>query len=87
MKNLEKILKALANRKRLDILKILKTHPELSVGEIADKINLSFRSTSRHLNILYHAELIEQERRGNLVECRIATPIPKILIKLFPLMF
>lgn len=85
MKELEKVLKALANERRLKILKILKKEPELSVGEIAEEIGLSFRSTSRHLTLLYRAGILEQERKANLVEYNIAKPLPPVLGKIFPL--
>lgn len=64
MKDLEKILKALANKRRLAIVKFLKENREASVGEIADRIKLSFKSTSRHLAILSSADIIEKEQRS-----------------------
>ena len=85
MKDLEKVLKALANERRLKIIKILKRSSELSVGEIAEEIGLSFRSTSRHLTLLYRAGVLEQERRANLVEYKITKPLPPVLGKIFPL--
>ena len=85
MKDLEKVLKALANERRLKIIKILKRSPELSVGEVAEEIGLSFRSTSRHLTLLYRAGVLEQERRANLVEYKIASPVPQVLGKIFSL--
>lgn len=62
MKDLEKIIKALANRRRLAILKFLKQQRQASVGDIADSIHLSFKATSKHLNILHHADLIDKEQ-------------------------
>ncbi len=67
MKHHEKILKALANRRRLEIIKYLKENKEASVGEIANHIKLSFKSTSRHLSILLGADILEKEQRGLLV--------------------
>ena len=64
MKELEKTLKALANRRRLAIIKYLKENREKSVSEIAEAIHLSFRSTSRHLSILTGANIIEKEQKG-----------------------
>lgn len=84
MKELEKVLKALANERRLKILKILKKNSELSVGEVAEEIGLSFRSTSRHLTLLYRVGVLEQERRANLVEHKIANPVLPVLGKIFP---
>ena len=53
IKELERILKALANKRRLSILIYLKRHPEATVGEIASSIRLSLTSTSKHLSILH----------------------------------
>ncbi len=74
MKNLERTLKALANKRRLEILKALKKAPgdELSVGESAEKINLSFKATSRHLKLLTDADILEKEQRGLQVFYRLA---------------
>ena len=64
MKELEKVLKALANKRRLAILKHLKHNREASVGEIARSINLSFKATSKHLAILTALDIIEKEQRS-----------------------
>lgn len=67
MREFEKILKALANKRRLLIIKFLKERKEASVGQIADAINLSFRSTSKHLSILLAVDIVEREQRNLLV--------------------
>lgn len=72
MKDLEKILKATANKRRLSILKLLKQHTELSVGELAEKINLSLKSTSRHLSVLTSANILEKDQRSLQVFHRLA---------------
>ena len=64
MKRHEKILKALANRRRLEIVKYIKQKKEASVGNIAEHIKLSFKSTSRHLAVLAGADLVEKEQRN-----------------------
>lgn len=73
MKNLERVLKALANKRRLEIIKSLKKEVgyELSVGEIAEKIKLSFKATSRHLRILSEADILEKDQRNIQVFYRI----------------
>ena len=63
-RELEKQLKALANRRRLAILKYLKNNKEVAVGEIAHKINLSFKSTSKHLALLAALDIVEREQRS-----------------------
>lgn len=69
MKELEKNLKALANRRRLAILKFLKYRQnpfDASVGIIAEHIKLSFKATSRHLAILKAQDIVEVSRQENL---------------------
>lgn len=63
MKDLEKILKALANKRRLTILKYLKEKEKANVSSIAKEIKLSFKATSRHLNILFAAEILDKEQQ------------------------
>lgn len=72
MKKLERTLKALANGRRLNILKYLKKEKEMSVGDISDKINLSFKSTSKHLSILFSADIVEKEQINLQVFYRIS---------------
>ena len=64
MRHHEKILKALANKRRLEIVKYLKTKREANVGDIAEHLKLSFKSTSRHLAILLGADILEKEQRN-----------------------
>ena len=62
MKELEKVLKAFANGRRLAIVKYLKQRPKATVGEIARAIRLSFKSTSRHLTLLAFVEVVERNQ-------------------------
>ena len=64
MKNLEKILKVFANRRRLAILAYLKKHKEATVGDIANEIHLSFKATSKHLGILAAQDILEKDQRS-----------------------
>jgi DNA-binding transcriptional ArsR family regulator len=72
MKKIEKILKALANGRRLAITKYLKNYKEASVGEIAEAINLSFKATSKHLRILAAADLVDKEQKRFRIFYRLA---------------
>lgn len=58
----EKIYKAFANKRRLLIIKFLYKNPKSSVGDIAEEINLSFKSTSRHLQVLKNVDVVESEQ-------------------------
>lgn len=72
MKDLEKIMKAFANRRRLAILKYLKKKGEAPVSEIAGEINLSFKATSKHLGILAAADILEKEQRSLMMFYKIS---------------
>lgn len=64
MKELEKIYKALANRRRLEIIKYLKKQKEASVWQLSEHLKLSFKSTSRHLAVLRSVDILEKEQRS-----------------------
>lgn len=78
MKNYEKTLKALANRRRLEIIKYLKAKKEASVGEIAGHIKLSFKSTSKHLAVLYGASIVDKEQKNLSMFYSVADPLLKL---------
>ena len=63
-KELEKILKAFSNRRRILMLKILKKRNKISMGNMASQIKLSFRSTSKHFSILYTVGIVDREQHG-----------------------
>lgn len=58
----EKIFKALANRRRLKIIKYLNNNKRASVTELAGHLKLSFKSTSKHLSVLKNADIVETEQ-------------------------
>lgn len=64
---LEKMLKALANRNRLSIVSSLKQKKLQTVGEIAQEIELSFKGTSQHLQVLEAANIVNHRKEGNFV--------------------
>ncbi len=76
MKEVEKKLKAVANLRRLQILKYLKQEREATVQDIAGEIHLSFKATSRHLRTLFLADLLEKEQRSIYVYYRLAKEMP-----------
>lgn len=62
MDKMEKVLKALANKRRLHILKILHNSNKASVGNLSKQLKLSFKSTSKHLGLLRSAGLVDREQ-------------------------
>ncbi|MDP2924138.1 MAG: metalloregulator ArsR/SmtB family transcription factor [Candidatus Omnitrophota bacterium] len=78
-----KLFKVLANPRRLKIMEILLTKERLSVSAISHQIDLSFKSTSRHLCLLENAGLIERTQEGLFAFYKIRkdlkTPFKKLL--------
>lgn len=64
MKELERPLKAMANRRRLAILRFLKQRRKATVRDISEAIKLSFTATSKHLGKLAAADIVEREQIG-----------------------
>jgi DNA-binding transcriptional ArsR family regulator len=78
-KEMERLLKALANGRRLLIISYLKKVREANVSEIAEEIRLSLKSTSRHLYVLFSADLVERNQRGLEVYYKLSNGIPRII--------
>ena len=78
VREVEKINKALANRRRLSILKYLRRVGHANVGDIAKEIALSFAATSRHLRILSLANVVESEQAGLTVGYYLKDPVHTI---------
>ena len=82
LKNLSRKFRALGNERRLKIAKELLRHKRLTVGEISNSINLSFRSTSRHLKVLEAAGLIGWEQVSKNIYYSISPEAPKEFLNL-----
>jgi len=79
MKQLEKIFKGLANRRRLAIIKLLSGKKEMAVADIAERINLSFTATSKHLGILRQLDILDRRQESLTVYYRLADPLPFVV--------
>jgi DNA-binding transcriptional ArsR family regulator len=75
-KELERTLKAFANRRRIAIVRLLKKQKEATVGEIAREIKLSFKSTSNHLGVLAGAGIVDKDQRSTLMFYHLAHDLP-----------
>ena len=62
MKDLEKIFKALSNRRRLQIIKLLSSNKWFDVTDISREIGLSVKATSQHLLVLFRAGILENKK-------------------------
>ena len=48
-KKIERIVKGVANHRRLQILELIEKEPELSVQEISEKLKSEFKNISAHI--------------------------------------
>lgn len=71
-KELEKVLKAFANKRRIEIIRYIRMKRKATVGEIADEVNLSFKGVSKNLRVLYSAGILEREQNGLQVTYQIS---------------
>ncbi len=78
MKDYEKILKALTNRRRLQIIKYLKDKKFATVTMMAEHLKLSFKSTSKHLALMFGAGIVDKEHKNLSMFYSVADPLPKI---------
>lgn len=62
-RELERLLKAIANKKRIAIMRHLKGGAT-TVGEIAKAIKLSIKATSHHMQLLSGAGYVTSEQEG-----------------------
>ena len=57
-RELERIIKGIANHRRIQILSLLAQKPELSVLEISDELKSDFKNISAHINKMTVAGLV-----------------------------
>ncbi len=63
---MEEILKALADKNRIEILKLLRKK-SLSVGEMLENFDITNASLSHHLDILKRVNLVTSKREGQFI--------------------
>ncbi|MDP7247398.1 MAG: metalloregulator ArsR/SmtB family transcription factor [Candidatus Peribacteraceae bacterium] len=78
---LDRQLKALANRRRLDVLAFLKKNHSAYVGEITKEIGISMQALSKHLKQLADANIVTSKKRGLYVTYRLFVPQSSIVRK------
>lgn len=66
---LEKVTRALADKVRLNIVRILANSQEVNVTDLSQKLLISQPLVSWHLSILRRNGLVRTRRKGRLVYC------------------
>lgn len=68
MKRWTQIFKALANINRVNIVSLLAKNDRMNVTEIAEKLDISLKATSKHLIILHNLDVLSCKGKNNRVE-------------------
>lgn len=79
-RSLEKIVRGFSNHRRIQLLALLAEKPNLSVFEIADELNVNFKTISDHLRRLLNVGLVEKKNKGNMV-CNKLTDLGNSILK------
>lgn len=63
-RNIERLIKGVANHNRLRILELLENESELSVTDISDKLRMGYENTSDHIRKMAIAGLLMKRNDG-----------------------
>ncbi len=64
---IDKIIKAFANKSRLNIIEFLDKNPESTLSDISDKLRIEIKNCSAHIAKLSVAGLLVKKYQGNSV--------------------
>jgi DNA-binding transcriptional ArsR family regulator len=75
VKKTEKTIKAFSNISRLKILQHLKKKKSASVIDITEATEFSYKAVSKHLIILFQADILDRKQKMYEMHYRIAKPL------------
>ncbi len=76
LRDLEGTLKAMAHRRRLMILGVLRRSGQIHVGALAEELRLPLKTVSRNLRLLERARLVLSDQHGVYVYYRLNPDAP-----------
>ena len=66
-RRLERIVKGFANHRRIQIMELLESNPELSLQNVSVKLKVNIKTVSEHIRRLAISGLVLKRNRGNNV--------------------
>ncbi|HBB76728.1 MAG: hypothetical protein A2186_01025 [Candidatus Levybacteria bacterium RIFOXYA1_FULL_41_10] len=63
-RKMERIVKGFSNHRRIQILELINTYPNLSVLEISTKLKINYKTASEHIRRLAISGLVSKRNRG-----------------------
>lgn len=79
-RSLERIIKGFANHRRIQILDLLKRQPELSVLDIAERLEIGYENASDHVRKMAIAGLVLKKNNGPAVQHKLTARAESILM-------
>jgi len=76
---LERVLKGVANHRRIEILRLVAREPGLSLSAIAEQTGVGVPTTQEHVRRLHAAGLVSKARKDRRVE-HVITPIAEAVL-------
>jgi len=77
-KELEKLHKALANRRRVALMRYLHTKKDADLATLSGHLKLGYKSTSKHLIQLAAAGMVDKDTRSGIVYFSLSKTIPTL---------
>lgn len=82
---MQKTFKALSDKTRREILRLLKNGP-MTAGDIASRFDMSFATVSHHLSILKEADLVSDTKDGKYINYELnSTVVDEIIAYIYEL--
>lgn len=72
-RQLERVVKGFANHRRIEIINLLDRKPELTVADIAEKLNINFKTASQHIQRLAIAGLLMKRYHSSNVHHKLTS--------------
>ncbi len=79
-RKIERVVKGFANHRRIEIMDLLKKQPELSVEDIAGKLDIGYVNASDHIRKLAIAGLVMKRNDGSSVRHKLTLRAESILV-------
>ncbi len=79
-RRLERILKGVASHRRIQILDLLHTEPELSVLQISEKLKIGYQNASDHVRKMAVAGLLLKRNEGAAVRHKLTPRAESMLV-------
>lgn len=72
-RHLERLVRGFANHRRIEIMELLDKKPELSVFDIAEELDVNFKTISEHIRRLAIAGIVLKRSDGNSVRHKLTS--------------